>query len=165
MLAWRKFIQQCRRWDWRWQWWLAANISWQEAHLQSKRSNCWICQDPRSWKDRSGWCKLHWMAKQDEQTDCGIFILCWDAFCSDGSWSWPSCHSLYAIRYSLRSCRSPMPLQDATVWYADKPMIQKGIKRVRLKMLPSPKLTNIAPENGWLEYYFSFGKPYFQVLC
>ena len=25
--------------------------------------------------------------------------------------------------------------------------------------------TNIAPENGWLEYYFSLGEPYFQVLC
>ena len=22
--------------------------------------------------------------------------------------------------------------------------------------------TNIAPENGWLEYYFPIGKPYFQ---
>ena len=25
--------------------------------------------------------------------------------------------------------------------------------------------TNIAPENGWLEYYFPFGMDYFQVLC
>ncbi len=25
--------------------------------------------------------------------------------------------------------------------------------------------TNIAPENGWLEDDFPFGKPYFQVLC
>ena len=25
--------------------------------------------------------------------------------------------------------------------------------------------TNIAPENGWLEYYFPFGKAYFQGLC
>ncbi len=25
--------------------------------------------------------------------------------------------------------------------------------------------TNIAPENGWLEYYFPIGKAYFQVLC
>ena len=25
--------------------------------------------------------------------------------------------------------------------------------------------TNIAPENGWLEYYFPFGMAYFQVLC
>ena len=25
--------------------------------------------------------------------------------------------------------------------------------------------TNIAPENGWLEDYFPFGKAYFQVLC
>ena len=25
--------------------------------------------------------------------------------------------------------------------------------------------TNIAPENGWLEYYFPFGKAHFQVLC
>ncbi len=24
--------------------------------------------------------------------------------------------------------------------------------------------TNIAPENGWLEYQFPFGKAYFQVL-
>ncbi len=31
--------------------------------------------------------------------------------------------------------------------------------------LPSLKLTAKAPENGWLEYYFPFGKPYFQVLC
>ena len=25
--------------------------------------------------------------------------------------------------------------------------------------------TNIAPENGWLEYYFPFGMTYFQGLC
>ena len=25
--------------------------------------------------------------------------------------------------------------------------------------------TNIAPENGWLEYYFPFGMAYFQVPC
>ena len=25
--------------------------------------------------------------------------------------------------------------------------------------------TNIAPENGWLEYYFPFGMVYFQGLC
>ena len=25
--------------------------------------------------------------------------------------------------------------------------------------------TNIAPENGWLEYYFPIGKAYFQGLC
>ena len=25
--------------------------------------------------------------------------------------------------------------------------------------------TNIAPENGWLEYYFPFGMANFQVLC
>ena len=25
--------------------------------------------------------------------------------------------------------------------------------------------TNIAPENGWLEYYFPIGMAYFQVLC
>ena len=25
--------------------------------------------------------------------------------------------------------------------------------------------TNIAPENGWLEYYFPFGMFYFQGLC
>ena len=25
--------------------------------------------------------------------------------------------------------------------------------------------TNIAPENGWLEYYFPIGEAYSQVLC
>ena len=25
--------------------------------------------------------------------------------------------------------------------------------------------TNIAPENRWLEYYFPFGKVYFQGIC
>ena len=25
--------------------------------------------------------------------------------------------------------------------------------------------SNIAPENGWLEYYFPFGMAYFQGLC
>ena len=25
--------------------------------------------------------------------------------------------------------------------------------------------TNIAPENGWLEYLFPFGMAFFQVLC
>ena len=33
-----------------------------------------------------------------------------------------------------------------------------------LNMFSLPK-TNIAPENGWLEYCFPFEKPYFQVLC
>ena len=28
-----------------------------------------------------------------------------------------------------------------------------------------PPETNIAPENGWLEYYFPIGMAYFQVLC
>ena len=32
----------------------------------------------------------------------------------------------------------------------------------KLSTLPE---TNIAPENGWLEYYFPFGKAYFQALC
>ena len=31
------------------------------------------------------------------------------------------------------------------------------------KNLPSLKLTDIAPKNGWLEYYFPFGMAYFQV--
>ncbi len=25
--------------------------------------------------------------------------------------------------------------------------------------------TNVAPENGWLEYYFPIGEAYFQGLC
>ena len=40
----------------------------------------------------------------------------------------------------------------------------------RFVLFDSPKMgtlpeTNIAPENGWLEYYFPFGNAYFQVLC
>ena len=30
---------------------------------------------------------------------------------------------------------------------------------------PTLPETNIAPENGWLEDVFPFGKAYFQVLC
>ena len=30
---------------------------------------------------------------------------------------------------------------------------------------PTLPKTNIAPENGWLEYYLPFGMAYFQVLC
>ena len=35
---------------------------------------------------------------------------------------------------------------------------------MQLKSIPSPpKKTNVAPENGWLEYSFPFGaRPYFQ---
>ena len=33
-----------------------------------------------------------------------------------------------------------------------------------LKVFTLPE-TNIAPEKGWLEYYFPFGKAYFQELC
>ena len=35
----------------------------------------------------------------------------------------------------------------------------------RLKSEGTLPETNIAPENGWLEYYFPFGKAYFQGLC
>ena len=34
-----------------------------------------------------------------------------------------------------------------------------------LRCLPSLKLTAKAPENGWLEDEFPFGKDYFQGLC
>ncbi len=37
-----------------------------------------------------------------------------------------------------------------------------GVFLVNCFTLPE---TNIAPENGWLEYYFPIGKAYFQVLC
>ena len=35
---------------------------------------------------------------------------------------------------------------------------------VVLVMITLPE-TNIAPKNGWLEYYFPIGEAYFQVLC
>ncbi len=31
--------------------------------------------------------------------------------------------------------------------------------------IPTLPETNIAPKNGWLEYYFPIGKAYFQGLC
>ncbi len=34
-----------------------------------------------------------------------------------------------------------------------------------MKILYTLPETNIAPENGWLEYYFPIGEAYFQVLC
>jgi len=37
-----------------------------------------------------------------------------------------------------------------------------GCKSLKRYTLPE---TNMAPENGWLEYWFPLGKPYFQVLC
>ena len=40
----------------------------------------------------------------------------------------------------------------------------RDLARNSHKMITLP-LTNIAPENGWLEDYFPFGKAYFQVLC
>ena len=44
----------------------------------------------------------------------------------------------------------------------DSPVkISKGLK-IHPDTLPE---TNIAPQNGWLEYYFPFGMAYFQVLC
>ena len=33
---------------------------------------------------------------------------------------------------------------------------------VEINTLPE---TNIAPKNGWLEYYFPIGEAYFQGLC
>ncbi len=40
-----------------------------------------------------------------------------------------------------------------------------GNKNTSMKYgITLPKF-NIAPENGWLEYYFPIGKAYFQVLC
>ena len=38
---------------------------------------------------------------------------------------------------------------------------QKGTFKYRLNTLPK---TNIAPTNGWLEYYFPIGEAYFQGL-
>ncbi len=32
------------------------------------------------------------------------------------------------------------------------------------QFIDTPPETNIAPENGWLEYYFPFGKADFQIL-
>ena len=37
--------------------------------------------------------------------------------------------------------------------------LQKSLKNITL-----PE-TNIAPKNGWLEYYFPIGEAYFQGLC
>ena len=31
-------------------------------------------------------------------------------------------------------------------------------------VIPLPE-TNVAPKNGWLEYYFPLGEAYFQWLC
>ena len=44
-------------------------------------------------------------------------------------------------------------------WVVDQMSGKKNIKTVTL-----PE-TNIAPKNGWLEYYFPFGKAYFQGIC
>ena len=41
--------------------------------------------------------------------------------------------------------------------------LNQQLQLTTLQQLPSLKLTDIAPENGWLEDEFSFGKPYFQV--
>ncbi len=41
-----------------------------------------------------------------------------------------------------------------------------GAKMLVLEsVIPTPLKFNIAPENGWLEYYFPIGMAYFQVLC
>jgi len=39
-----------------------------------------------------------------------------------------------------------------------------GEGKYKRRVITLPE-TNIAPENGWLEDYFPFGKAYFQVLC
>ena len=38
-------------------------------------------------------------------------------------------------------------------------------KKQTMKILYTLPETNIAPENGWLEYYFPIGEADFQVLC
>ena len=40
-------------------------------------------------------------------------------------------------------------------------MVQKSGSAVEVGTLPE---TNIAPTNGWLEYYFPIGEAYFQGL-
>ena len=44
------------------------------------------------------------------------------------------------------------------------PGVPKGSFNKNMLMLTPPKF-NIAPENGWLEYYFPIGKVTFQGLC
>ena len=40
-----------------------------------------------------------------------------------------------------------------------------GILGCQKKLVVTLPETNIAPENGWLEYWFPFGIAYFQGLC
>ena len=40
----------------------------------------------------------------------------------------------------------------------------KVIAKIGYQFLPSPYKSNIAPTNGWLEYYFPIGEAYFQGL-
>ncbi len=47
--------------------------------------------------------------------------------------------------------------KQKTITYPSAPNTFSG-----LDTLPE---TNIAPKNGWLEYYFPIGMAYFQVLC
>ena len=46
--------------------------------------------------------------------------------------------------------------------YDQRICIESALTETNWNTLPE---TNIAPENGWLEDYFPFGKAYFQGLC
>ena len=41
----------------------------------------------------------------------------------------------------------------------------RGENKKSFKTPPTLPETNIAPTNGWLEYYFPIGEAYFQGLC
>ena len=62
--------------------------------------------------------------------------------------------------------RSQLWLVDAKVLWRGSGMVAVFVHStcVRKFDVTLPE-TNIAPENGWLEYYIIFGIAYFQVLC
>ena len=64
-------------------------------------------------------------------------------------------------KFPQRCNIDPFPRRITSGWNG-KNTVSKFAKGDFFQVLPPE--TNIAPENGWLEYNFSFGMAYFQML-
>ena len=75
------------------------------------------------------------------------------------------------IHHFLRSPKflgnkNPSDTRPRDIYFVRICITGTSIKDLPGKKIHVPSLkTNVAPENGWLEYYLPFGMAYFQVLC
>ena len=72
------------------------------------------------------------------------------------------CHG---ARSSLLRSQRRHQLQLLKEWRVDMSTYHWEVSCVSTPILVTPWKLNIAPENGWLEDEFPFGKTYFQGLC